>query len=564
MRPALLAALAALGTASGAAAQSPETYLPSTGAQAEAAPEVEPPLEPPSQPIPPPESGAPGFALRSIELDGATAIPAGELAPLWTPLLGQRVTLATLKDLAERISAAFRARGYILSQAMLPAQTVQDGRVRILVVEGFVDRVEVEGSGAAQARRAGQLFAPIPDDRPLRLPTLERSVLLARDTLGGEVETVLAPSPTTFAAADLGVVLTPDPVIGFAAADNRGSRLFGPVTVTGGASAYGLLGLNERIDGLVSLAPEHDSSLAFGQVVVDLPLPALDRTVLDGGRLELRADVSRGDPDLARAGSPEDLTVTSNATELAAGLVVPFVRTRSQNLTGRAGIEWQSAESVTGFAGTESSSTDRLAVLDARLTWDVADGFGGVSLVDAGLRQGLDAFGAEIGASGPAAGVPGFTAATLTLSRLQRLGQGPWSVYVEATGQLAADVLPNAERFALGGAVIGRGFAPGNTTGDSGWGAIVELRRQLPALAPALEAAELYAFADYGQAFDRTAERDDTEREALGSVGIGARIDVRPWLTLTPEIARQTDGVATDTDDEGLETRAYLGLVARF
>lgn len=564
MRPALLAALAALGGASGAAAQSPETYLPSTGAGAEAAPEVEPPLRPPSQPIPPAESGAAGFVLRGIELDGATAIPAGELAPLWTPLLGQRVTLATLEDLADRISAAFRARGYILSQAMLPAQIVADGRVRILVVEGFVDRVEVEGGSAAQSRRAGQIFAPVPDDRPLRLPTLERSVLLARDTLGGDVETVMAPSPTTFAAADLGVVLTPDPVTGFAAADNRGSRLFGPVTVTGGASAYGLLGLNERIDGLLSLAPEHDSSLAFGQVVVDLPLPALDRTALDGGRLELRADVSRGDPDLARAGSPEDLTVTSNATELAAGLVVPFVRTRSQNLTGRAGIEWQNAESVTGFAGTESSSTDRLAVLDARLTWDVADRFGGVSLVDAGLRQGLDAFGAAIGASGPAAGVPDFTAATLTLSRLQRLGQGPWSVFVEATGQLAADVLPNAERFALGGAVIGRGFAPGNTTGDSGWGAIVELRRQLRALAPALEAAELYAFADYGQAFDRAPERDGTEREELGSVGIGARIDVRPWLTLTPEIARQTDGVATDTTDTGLETRAYLGLVARF
>jgi hemolysin activation/secretion protein len=562
MRPALLAALAALGAASGAAAQSPETYLPSTGS--DAAPEVEPPAQPPPPPPVAPDRDAPGFVLQGIDLNGATAIPAEDLAPLWTPLIGQPVTLATLEDLADRISAAYRARGYMLSQAMLPAQTVADGRVRILVVEGFVDRLEVEGGNPAQARRAGQLFAPVPDDRPLRLPTLERSVLLARDTLGGDVETVMAPSPTTFAAADLGVVLIPDPFTGFAAADNRGSRLFGPVTATAGASAYGLLGLNERIDGLVSVAPEPDSSLAFGQVVLDLPLPALDRTALDGGRLELRAEISRGDPDLARAGSPEDLTVTSNATELAAGLVVPFVRTRSQNLTGRAGIEWQSAESVTGFAGTESSSTDRLAVLDARLTWDIADRLGGVSLVDAGLRQGIDAFGAEIGASGPAAGVPDFTAATLTLSRLQRLGQGPWSVFVEATGQLAADVLPNAERFALGGAGIGRGFAPGNTTGDAGWGGLVELRRQLPALGPAIEAAELYAFADYGQAFDRTPERDGMEREDLGSVGIGARIDVRPWLTLTPELARQTVGVATDTDDDGLETRAYLGLVARF
>ena len=44
-------------------------------------------------------------------------------------------------------------------------------------------------------------------------------------------------------------------------------------------------------------------------------------------------------------------------------------------------------------------------------------------------------------------------------------------------------------------------------------------------------------------------QRDGEQWEDLGSVGIGARIDVRPWLTLTPEIARQTDGIATDTTD---------------
>ena len=39
---------------------------------------------------------------------------------------------------------------------------------------------------------------------------------------------------------------------------------------------------------------------------------------------------------------------------------------------------------------------------------------------------------------------------------------------------------------------------------------------------------------------------------------------MRPWLTLTPEIARQTDGVATDTTETEHETRFYLGVVARF
>ena len=268
--------------------------------------------------------------------------------------------------------------------------------------------------------------------------------------------------------------------------------------------------------------------------------------------------------NLARSGSPDDLTVTTNETNLSAGLIVPFVRTRSQNLTGRLGLDWQDSESVTGFGPDESSSTDRLTVLRARLTWDLADRFGGVSLVDAGLRQGLDLGGARIEATGPAAGDPTFTAATLALSRLQRLGTEGWSVYVRAIGQLAANVLPNSERFALGGAEIGRGFAPGNTTGDSGWGGTIELRRQLAGGFPGrIEAVELYGFTDYGRTYDR-ADRDGMRREELGSVGIGARIDLRPWLSINPEIARQTAGTATDTTDPDLQTRAYLGLVARF
>jgi hemolysin activation/secretion protein len=299
--------------------------------------------------------------------------------------------------------------------------------------------------------------------------------------------------------------------------------------------------------------------------VLDLPLPSLDGTWLDGGRLEISGDVSRADPDLAESGSPEDLNVVTNETNLRAGLIVPFIRTRSQNLFGHAGLAWQDSQSDTFFADDEEPSHDRLYILDARVAGDIADRVGGVTLVEAGLRQGLDIGGAEIGASGPAAGVPDFTLAQLDISRLQRLGEGPWSLWLEGIGQYAANVLPNPERFALGVSTIGRGYAPGNTTGDSGYGGRLELRRQLGEATPeGIAATELYAFGDYGKAYDRSVDRDGQHWETLASAGIGARIDVRPWLTLTPEIARQLEGIPTDTTDPDLETRFYIGAIARF
>ena len=211
-----------------------------------------------------------------------------ELAPIWVDLVGQPVTLATLDDIAARIGAAYRARRFVLSQAVLPAQTVEDGVVTIAVVEGFVDRVSLTGGADNQRALARQLFAPVEDERPARLATLERSILLARDTFGGTVETVLEPSPDTFAAADLGVLIVPEQPSWFATVDNRGSRLFGKWTLGAGVRSYNLLGLNERLDGLVAGAPR-DRSLAYGALIFDAPVPAFSAACSTAGASRSRA-----------------------------------------------------------------------------------------------------------------------------------------------------------------------------------------------------------------------------------------------------------------------------------
>ena len=302
-------------------------------------------------------------------------------------------------------------------------------------------------------------------------------MLLARDTFGEGVETVLEPSPETFGAADLGVLIEPDPWTGFAAVDNRGSRLYGPLTLGAGASVYNMLGFNERIDALIAFAPENNS-LAFGQLRLDAPIAALSGTALDGSRFSVEADRSRADPDLARSGSPQDLDVIQNETNVGVAMFTPFVRTRAENLFGRVALVWRESESLTGFAGSDDTDQDRLLVVQARVTWDVADSFGGVTLVDGWLHQGVSIDGVtETSGSGPAAGDDTFTLGALNLSRLQRLGATDWSLYGLFIGQYAADNLPNSERFTLGDATIGRGFAPGNTSGDSGYGARLELRR---------------------------------------------------------------------------------------
>ncbi|WP_299736022.1 POTRA domain-containing protein [uncultured Roseobacter sp.] len=511
----------------------------------------------------------PSFVLNGIVLEGATALDQKTISPIWQELIGQRVTVQTLDEVTRQISAAYRERGYVLSQAILPAQTVDGGIVRIVVVEGFVDQITYSGGAANQQDLVTEYFGPVADDRPLRLTTLERSVLLSRDAVGsvntGSVETVLGPSPDTFGAADLDVQIAQQPVSGYVSIDNRGSRLYGDWTLGTGARAFNLLGLNETLDGNFALAPQ-GTSLAFGSITADVPLRGLTGTWLDGARLRFGGNIFRGDPDLAEAGATAGLTTVSDQTELNAQLVVPFVRARSENVFGRFGLTFRDSETETGLVGLTTVEEDRLAVLEAGVAWDFADRLGGISLVDVSLRQGLDVAGARVSATGPAAGDLNFTSAQVTLSRLQALGSGPWSVFGEITGQMSRGLQPNSERFYLGGSSIGRGFAPGNTSGDTGYAGRAELRRAISpdSLGTVADAASLYAFIDYGRAYDRSIARDGQQWENLGSIGIGAQISLNTWLSVTPQIVRQISGTPRDTVDPSQETRFFIGAVARF
>lgn len=534
-------------------------------------PRLAPRAEPQTAPAAPETRPAPragteqSFLLTAVALEGATALSEADLADIWTPLLGTQATVATLEEIAAAISARYRARGFVLSQAAVPAQSIENGAVRIQVIEGFIDTVSVEGGAESSQATARRLLAPVATDRPLRLETLERGVLLTRDSLGGDVETVLKPSPSTFGAADLTAVLGEKQIDGFLAIDNKASRLYGGWIATGGVTTYDLIGFGERIDVLGALAPNNDY-LAFGQGKISVPAPFLDGGALDGARFELGGDFSRGEPDLDKSGVL-GFTEISEETNVNIGVVVPFIRTRAENLSGSLGLGWRESTSSTRFGGVSvDSGRDELVIAEARLTWDRADRFGGVSLVDLGVRQGIDAAGATVAGSGPAAGEIDFTLGQLTLIRLQRLGESPWSIYAEATGQAAAATLPDSERFGLGGESLGRGFAPGNTTGDSGYGGRLEVRMDVAGAETddLVSALQFYGFGDWGQAYDRSAVRDGDQWETLGSIGGGVRIDVTPWLTVTPEVAFQVAGAPADRADQDRETRFFISAVGRF
>ena len=75
--------------------------------------------------------------LKSIELTGANAVDADDLGQVYQDRIGSSATLGEIYDIADRLPAMYRRKGFVLSQAIAPAQKIEDGMVQIQIIEGL-------------------------------------------------------------------------------------------------------------------------------------------------------------------------------------------------------------------------------------------------------------------------------------------------------------------------------------------------------------------------------------------------------------------------------------------
>ena len=182
------------------------------------------------------------FRLNDIRIEGATKLPTDRFRPLYANLIGTDVTLVDLRAVADGIERDYRAAGYFLVRAFVPAQRVQGGIFTINVVEGFVATVTVEGSNEATQAITRSYLSPLLAEKPASLETIERGLLLADDIPGIVSTGLLRPSPSVPGASDLVVSELQPPLNGGLAVSNRGSDFTGVWPVTGDAAINGLFG----------------------------------------------------------------------------------------------------------------------------------------------------------------------------------------------------------------------------------------------------------------------------------------------------------------------------------
>ncbi len=502
---------------------------------------------PQSAPATPPAGAeAVTIDLREIVVEGATAISETELREIYAEDLGRTVTLARLFEITGRIEAEYRNRGYVLTRAIIPAQTIEGGVFRIQVIEGFVGNVVLEGD-VGPVRALVEAYArKITAHRPVNIADIERYLLLINDIPGITARGVPRPGAGEVGASELVIVLQRKWYEGFAFVDNRGSRFLGPVNAALGGALNAFTPWGEQAKAVLFGAPG-DREQVVGQIVYQQAVGT------EGMRVGGFATYG-----LARPGDTlEPLDVDADTLLLNGEIEYPVTRTRRLSLWVNGGFDYVDGETDVLNA---PFSEDKLRVIYGGGRVEFRDELLGSNLLLFRIRRGLDILGATDRGDGNRSRIDGeadFTTVSARFSRAQHIVDR-LSLYARVEGQYAFDPLLVGEEFALGGLTYGRGYDPAELTGEHGVGLSLELRYAIPDV-PALQWLELYGFYDYGRIWNRDNAPDT---DSLSSAGAGARMDLTDWLSVAFEAAKPLTKELQNRG--GNPWRFFFNVTARF
>lgn len=474
--------------------------------------------------------------VRGVHVVGSTIYTKEQLAPLYANLVGHRVSLATIYELAQRITAKYGSDGYVLSRAVVPPQEVNPkGSVfRIEVVEGYIGKVE----WPPQLSRYRDFFtsyaAKITAERPVNIRTIERYLLLASDLPGLKFSSSLRPSTETGASV-LVVEVAEKPVAALGQIDNRGTPARGPFEYLGSATLNNLLGQHEAL------------TLTYAGVIPfqELNYAALNyKQVLTSEGLAFFADVSDawGTPGTAQL---ETLQYRTLGPYGDAGLSYPVIRSRETNLT-LSGFFYASDNEGDTFGAPLTD--DRLRGFRARADGDFADPLLGINQVYAIFSQGIEGLGSTDN-NNPLASRPGglvnFTKLEGYASHTQPLAAN-FSAYAAAYGQYAFVPLLVPEQCGFGGRYFGRAYDPSEILSNSCIETTGELRYDFRALPPRVSQVQLYGFADWGGLYTLQPTDGTPSVQNAASAGAGVRLGLFNYVSADLSVAKAVEGPRDD------------------
>jgi hemolysin activation/secretion protein len=487
------------------------------------------------------ESGAPRMHVRGFRIQGVDEnVEVGitqQLIEQLVKVTAERMvktvaadgfTISMFETITGAVSHYYRERGYFLTRAYIPEQTVKDGIVTINIVEGFIDQMVFRGNELYSDEQLSEALQPL-KGKSVYKPDIENILFTLNDFPGLSSSMVFGPGLEPGSAA-IQLNATEVPSSTSFMFDNFGSVYTGENRWRINHRRNNTFGQADSLDLnlIVTTSPANSTyfDAAYEQPVIDY------RFAAGGGFATNSFDV---------AGNLSDLGINGESQDMYGYMRYLFKRDRSQRLSAEAGMHLKSAVSK---VRSTANSEDKLTVI--YLSGDYA----GTSWSSSGVFQtakitlsfGLEGFLGSMdgtgniksgrkGGSGEFAN-GGFSKIEYAYTRQYALAPLQ-SLVFSFRGQNSSDLLTSMEQFSLGGPDTVRAYPVAESLMDSAYIFSVEwFAFASPDVAHTwTNNMQLSVFYDYAKGSLNDPLRNDIE--SVSYSGLGGSVQINPLKDLT-------------------------------
>ncbi len=398
------------------------------------------------------------ISIKKIEVIGSTVFDTDKLDPIIKPLEGKEVTETQLTEAANAITQLYVSNGYITSQATFTPNSVVDGIAKIQVLEGKVERIEVQGVSAVNpdyVRSRTELGI----GTPLNTNNLEDQLRLLRaDPSFSSVDASLKAGSQAGLSIVTVKVVEANQLSGSVSFDNFSPPAVGSERIGAGLNYRNLFGSGDVFTAnyfRTTTGGSNQYDLGFS-----IPVNPMN------GTLSLRFAPS----NYRITQSPFDaFNIRGNNEVYSATYRQPLIRNPREEFALSLGYEYQRGQTflfndlaVPFGIGPEADGTSRTSVFKFGQDYTSRD-TDGVWSLRSQLSLGTGLFGATFVTSPSAA----FLSWLGQIQRVQVLGSDTILIG-SLDSQLSADPLLPSQQFTIGGGQSVRGFRQNARSGDNG------------------------------------------------------------------------------------------------
>jgi len=467
---------------------------------------------------------------------------------------GNVIDLATVQDVAIRITSVYRKSGFVFTRAYVPQQRAANGRVEVRLIEGWLSSVDVLDNRRYEQQVLERPFADL-KGKTVYSPDMEEAIALLNDYPGlnafGFYSVGEEPGSTR---VNIRVQNERD-WTGSIHADNFGSELTGKTRLFTAAEKFNPSGNADRL-GVSVLQTFDPDNATYGQIDYDIPVFdkrtkfsmqastntfVVKRAVSDGG-IEFSGKTHSGELKLTRH--------IKRGSAMNANWNVGIRRDVSTIDIKNYGNVDLDQETWEGSAGIQWNLLNRLA----------GNWFGAGADIAAGRYDQINV----TGQSRDYYFARGFASYAQSIALMQSTQQLKFDV----DWQYTDDLLPAISQYALAGPTRLRGFLPGEFNADSG--AVVASTWGFPTWSTAGKNADtrcdvtLSVFAEYGYGVQNIPATGGNDKGTLSDVGASWLFTVGPEISATITVAKPVSYRIDYEEDRASATRAWVELHWRF